>query len=103
MPLTRSALLIATLGLVAPTAFSQDATPLIRSINDMARDFSARVNAQLAAGYDLDGAPGATLFEFDSASSTGMRRRPGPRRRSAACSRRARSRPRACPPAGRHR
>lgn len=46
--------------------------PLVRSINDMAREFTTKINAQLASGYALDGSLGQPLFEFDASTSTGM-------------------------------
>ncbi|GAB2844063.1 flagellar hook-associated protein FlgK [Pseudoduganella ginsengisoli] len=46
--------------------------PMQQSIIDMADQLSAKVNAQLQAGTDVDGNPGIALFNFNAASTTGM-------------------------------
>lgn len=48
--------------------------PLMESVTDMAEQFADNVNNQLAAGYALDGTPGAPLFEFDASGATGVLR-----------------------------
>ena len=47
-------------------------TPLMTSITDMAGAVANKTNAQLAAGFALDGTPGTRLFVFDPTSSTNM-------------------------------
>jgi flagellar hook-associated protein 1 FlgK len=46
--------------------------PIQQSIVDMADQLSAKVNAQLQAGFDVNGDPGTALFNFNAASTTGM-------------------------------
>ncbi|RJF96685.1 flagellar hook-associated protein FlgK [Noviherbaspirillum cavernae] len=46
--------------------------PLQQSIADIAKEVSATVNAQLAAGFAADGSAGVPLFVFDASSATGM-------------------------------
>lgn len=46
--------------------------PQMQSITSMAEQLADNVNNQLAAGFALDGTPGAPLFEFDSTGATGM-------------------------------
>ena len=46
--------------------------PLKQSISDMANQMATKVNAQLAAGYGVDGSAGGPLFVFDPTSATGM-------------------------------
>jgi flagellar hook-associated protein 1 FlgK len=48
--------------------------PLRQSVADMAGAIASQVNAQLAAGTDMNGAAGAPLFQFNPTSSTGMLR-----------------------------
>jgi flagellar hook-associated protein 1 FlgK len=48
--------------------------PLMQSITDMAEQLADNVNAQLTAGFALDGAAGLPLFEFDSTGATGVLR-----------------------------
>lgn len=47
-------------------------TPLTQSVADMASGMASRVNAQLTAGYAMDGSPGMALFDFDPASTNAM-------------------------------
>lgn len=46
--------------------------PLMQSVTDMAEQVSDKINAQLAAGFALDGSAGQPLFEFDATSATLM-------------------------------
>jgi flagellar hook-associated protein 1 FlgK len=45
--------------------------PFMQVISGMAQQFSSAMNTQLTAGYDLNGAPGATLFTFTATGVTG--------------------------------
>ncbi|SFR02830.1 flagellar hook-associated protein 1 FlgK [Enterobacter sp. kpr-6] len=45
--------------------------PLNNTINSIAEQFTSAVNGQLAAGYDLNGNPGAPLFIFDPSNPDG--------------------------------
>lgn len=45
--------------------------PLNDTINSIAEQFTSAVNGQLAAGYDLNGNPGAPLFIFDPSNPDG--------------------------------
>lgn len=45
--------------------------PLTETINSIAQQFTIAVNDQLAAGYDLNGNPGAPLFIYDADSPNG--------------------------------
>ncbi|MBV7403902.1 flagellar hook-associated protein FlgK [Enterobacter sp. ENT03] len=45
--------------------------PMTASINSIAEQFTNAVNGQLAAGYDLNGNPGAPLFIYDPTSPDG--------------------------------
>jgi flagellar hook-associated protein 1 FlgK len=45
--------------------------PMTATINSIAEQFTNAVNSQLAAGYDLNGNPGAPLFIYDPASPDG--------------------------------
>lgn len=45
--------------------------PLTGTINSIAEQFTEAVNSQLAAGYDLNGNPGAPLFIYDASSPNG--------------------------------
>lgn len=49
-------------------------TPLMGSVTEMAKGLSDRLNAQMSAGYALDGTPGRPLLEFDATSTTVMLR-----------------------------
>lgn len=40
--------------------------PLATAVSDMAREVATRFNTQLAAGYAMDGTPGAPLFVYNS-------------------------------------
>ncbi len=46
--------------------------PLTQSVADMASGMASQVNAQLAAGYAMDGSAGAPLFTFDPTSTNAM-------------------------------
>ena len=46
--------------------------PLQQSISDIAGQMAAKVNAQLALGFDSAGNPGAPLLTFNPASATGL-------------------------------
>ncbi|MGE5492296.1 MAG: flagellar hook-associated protein FlgK [Actinomycetota bacterium] len=46
--------------------------PQIQSIADMASGMAAQVNTKLAAGFDMNGNPGAPLFDFDPTSTNAM-------------------------------
>jgi len=46
--------------------------PLQQSIAEIAEQMSAKVNAQLAAGFSAPGVPGAALLVFNPASATGL-------------------------------
>jgi len=46
--------------------------PLTQSVADMASGMASQVNAQLAAGYAMDGTAGAPLFIFDPTSTNAM-------------------------------
>lgn len=46
--------------------------PLQQSIADMANQLSAKVNAQLGAGFDANGNPGAPLLVYNPSSATGL-------------------------------
>lgn len=48
--------------------------PLTQSIVDMARELTDRINAQMGAGYAMDGSTGTDLFEFDPSSVSAMLR-----------------------------
>lgn len=45
--------------------------PLTDTINSIAEQFANAMNTQLAAGYDLNGNPGAALFIYDANNSDG--------------------------------
>lgn len=46
--------------------------PMTQSITDIASAMSSAVNAQLGAGFALDGTPGSALFVFDATSASSM-------------------------------
>jgi flagellar hook-associated protein 1 FlgK len=46
--------------------------PLQQSISDIAGQMAAKVNAQLALGFDANGNPGGPLLTFNPASATGL-------------------------------
>lgn len=46
--------------------------PLQQSISNMASTVAASVNGQLAQGVDMNGNPGAALFQYDSSSANGL-------------------------------
>jgi len=46
--------------------------PTTQSIMDMASSLATNVNAQLAAGFAMDGTPGQPLFNYDPTSGTAM-------------------------------
>ena len=46
--------------------------PLTQSIMDMASNLTTNVNAQLAAGFAMDGTPGQSLFNYDPSSTASM-------------------------------
>ncbi|PZN30341.1 MAG: flagellar hook-associated protein FlgK, partial [Proteobacteria bacterium] len=48
--------------------------PLMRSLAEMAQQLADNVNAQLAAGYTPDGAPGQPLFAVDISGDIGLLR-----------------------------
>lgn len=46
--------------------------PLRQAVTDIAGELATRVNAQLGAGYALDGSGGTPLFSFDPTSATAL-------------------------------